>query len=123
MTDSDGGWLVPAETFQLETVVKKSRFIARVEPVADRAAVKAGVARARADYPDARHHCWAYVLGRPGDAAGAGMSDDGEPAGTAGRQTAAAEVRPQCPQFQATGSAALPRFQKWRSKVVSLFSP
>ncbi|WP_205422662.1 IMPACT family protein [Seongchinamella sediminis] len=70
---------------EAELLVRKSRFIARLEPVTDRAQVNAAVARARQDYPDARHHCWAYLLGRPADAAGAGMSDDGEPAGTAGR--------------------------------------
>lgn len=66
-------------------VVKKSRFIARLEPVTSREEVNAAVAGARADYPDARHHCWAYLLGRPAAARNAGMSDDGEPAGTAGR--------------------------------------
>ena len=46
-----------------EIVEKKSRFIAE-------------------DW-DARHHCWAYVLGRNPSAER--MSDDGEPAGTAGK--------------------------------------
>ncbi len=78
-------WYVPAAEFESEYTVKKSRFIARVVPVSDRAAVNTAVARARRDYPDARHHCWAYLLGDPRDAANAGMSDDGEPAGTAGR--------------------------------------
>lgn len=76
---------VPAGEHQVEYVVKKSRFIARVVPVSRRDEVNAAVARARADYPDARHHCWAYLLGRPQDAGSAGMSDDGEPAGTAGK--------------------------------------
>ena len=76
---------VPSGEHEVEYVVKKSRFIARVVPVGDRGEVNAAVARARADYPDARHHCWAYILGRPQDAGSAGMSDDGEPAGTAGR--------------------------------------
>ncbi|TGD74695.1 YigZ family protein [Mangrovimicrobium sediminis] len=78
-------WQVPAAQAQVEYEVKKSRFIARVLPVSSREEVNAEVARARADYPDARHHCWAYLLGRPADATGAGMSDDGEPAGTAGK--------------------------------------
>ena len=37
----------------------------------------------RKRYWDARHHCWAYVLGRNPSAER--MSDDGEPAGTAGK--------------------------------------
>lgn len=40
---------------------------------------------ARKEYPDARHHCWAYVLGNPGNAASAAANDDGEPSGTAGK--------------------------------------
>lgn len=38
-------------------------------------------------YPDARHHCWAYVAGRPDDCQKLGFSDDGEPTatGTAGK--------------------------------------
>lgn len=40
---------------------------------------------ARARYPDAGHHCWAYVLGNPAMPSSAAMSDDGEPSGTAGK--------------------------------------
>lgn len=76
---------VPAGIFESEYIVKKSRFIARIVPVGSREEVNAAVQQARQDYPDARHHCWAYLLGKPVDAAGAGMSDDGEPAGTAGK--------------------------------------
>ncbi|MFV0277298.1 MAG: IMPACT family protein [Parahaliea sp.] len=68
-----------------ELVEKKSRFIARIEAVANREEVNRAVARAREDYPDARHYCWAYLLGQPRDARSAGMSDDGEPTGTAGK--------------------------------------
>lgn len=39
----------------------------------------------RAEFPDATHNCWAYVAGPPGDSALIGMSDAGEPHGTAGR--------------------------------------
>lgn len=38
-----------------------------------------------AEFPDATHHCWAYVIGAPGSTDRVGMSDDGEPHGTAGR--------------------------------------
>lgn len=37
------------------------------------------------EMPDATHHCWAFVAGPPGSTAHVGMSDAGEPHGTAGR--------------------------------------
>lgn len=76
---------VPAADFEHEYVIKKSRFIARLVPVQSREEAMAGVAKSREDYPDARHHCWAFLIGRPEDASTAGMNDDGEPSGTAGK--------------------------------------
>jgi len=76
---------VPAGYLERETEIKKSRFIARVVPVANRDEVKEWVEKAHQDHPDARHICWAYQIGRPGSAAEAGMNDDGEPSGTAGK--------------------------------------
>lgn len=78
-------YLIPASTSEREIVIKKSRFIARVVHVQDRSEVNLAVAQSRLEYPDARHHCWAYLLGSPADARNAGMSDDGEPSGTAGK--------------------------------------
>ncbi|AQA19178.1 YigZ family protein [Halioglobus japonicus] len=78
-------YLIPAAVIEHEYAVKKSRFIARVHPVSNRDEVNAAVRCARSDYPDARHHCWAYLLGSPADARNAGMNDDGEPSGTAGK--------------------------------------
>lgn len=63
-----------------EIEVKKSRFLAWVEPVADRETARARIAALRQAYPEARHLCFAFYAG--GDS---GMSDDGEPSGTAGR--------------------------------------
>jgi len=37
------------------------------------------------EFADATHNCWAYVVGAPGSTDRIGMSDDGEPHGTAGR--------------------------------------
>ena len=37
------------------------------------------------EFPDATHNCWAYVIGAPGSTDRIGMSDAGEPHGTAGR--------------------------------------
>ncbi len=65
--------------------IKKSRFVAHAVPVTSRHAALETVARIKQHHPDARHHCWAYLLGDPTGSASAGMDDDGEPAGTAGR--------------------------------------
>lgn len=67
---------------EVEYEAKKSRFIARLYTVLDKAQAKQALGNTRADYPDARHHCWAYVLNSGTSAA---MSDDGEPSGTAGK--------------------------------------
>jgi len=66
-----------------ETEVKRSRFIATVARVDTEAEARAVVASARASYPDASHHCVAYVLEGNGVTT-AHTSDDGEPSGTAG---------------------------------------
>lgn len=82
MSDS---FLSPLSRVEHELVVNKSRFIAWVAPVTERGQAMALLDEARRDYPDARHHCWAYVLGNPRNAASAAANDDGEPAGTAGK--------------------------------------
>ena len=48
-------------------------------------AARAFVQQVKAEHPTARHHCWAYVAGRPDDSQQLGFSDDGEPSGTAGK--------------------------------------
>lgn len=63
-----------------ELVIRKSRFIGCVQPVADRASAQAIVEALRAAHPDARHVCWALLAGGHSAAV-----DDGEPGGTAGR--------------------------------------
>jgi uncharacterized YigZ family protein len=72
--------LTLAAPAQHELVVKKSRFLGRVEPCADRAAALARVAELRAEHPGAVHVCWALLAGGHSAA-----NDDGEPGGTAGR--------------------------------------
>ena len=59
---------------------KRSRFIGEIFPVASEDEAKERIASVRKTYPDARHHCWAWVL--PDGAFR--WSDDGEPGGTAG---------------------------------------
>lgn len=64
---------------------KRSRFLAFIFPVATKEEGFAHFESIRQKYPDARHHCWAYLLGDPEQALAAGFNDDGEPGGTAGK--------------------------------------
>lgn len=63
-----------------ELVIKKSRFIGCVQPMADRASAQAVVDALRRQHPGAAHVCWALLAGGQSAAV-----DDGEPGGTAGR--------------------------------------
>ncbi|MGO3321458.1 MAG: YigZ family protein [Psychrobacter faecalis] len=65
--------------------IKKSEFIAYAYPVTSREQAMFHVEYLRAQYADARHHCWAYIIGDPDNTTSAGFDDDGEPSGTAGR--------------------------------------
>lgn len=62
---------------------KGSKFLATAIPVKDENEVKLELELIRKEYFDARHHCYAYVLGF--DKAAWRANDDGEPSGTAGR--------------------------------------
>jgi uncharacterized YigZ family protein len=76
---------VPKGNIETTYEVKKSRFITRLFSVNNREQAMEALAQARTDYPDARHHCWAYQIGPPTSPSLAAMSDDGEPSGTAGK--------------------------------------
>lgn len=62
---------------------KKSRFLAFVFPAESEEEVLARIEAHKKKYWDARHNCYAYILGE--DGALMRFSDDGEPGGTAGR--------------------------------------
>lgn len=66
-----------------EIVEKKSRFIATVIPAGSEEEVLAFIESIRKKYWDARHHCFAYVIGERNELQR--CSDDGEPSGTAGK--------------------------------------
>jgi len=68
----------------VETEVKHSRFLAAVRRVDTADAALAFVDEQRRLYPDARHHCWAFVVGDDLSTRAERSSDDGEPGGTAG---------------------------------------
>ena len=62
---------------------KGSKFIALAYPVSTEEEVKEVLAELRKQYHDARHHCYAYVIGFDGQSWRA--NDDGEPSSTAGK--------------------------------------
>lgn len=68
---------------QGEIVEKKSRFIANLFPVRNEEEALARIAEMKKKYYDARHNCFAYVIGEKNEVER--CSDDGEPSGTAGR--------------------------------------
>ena len=65
--------------------MERSRFISTVQPVASADEAQLFIAEIKAEFPDANHNCWAYLVGQPGNTDQVGMSDDGEPHGTAGK--------------------------------------
>jgi uncharacterized YigZ family protein len=62
---------------------KGSRFIAFAYPVSSVEEIKSLIENNRKEYHDARHHCYAYMLGQ--DRQTWRVNDDGEPSGTAGK--------------------------------------
>lgn len=70
----------PAEGLYKE---KGSKFLAFAFPVTSEAEAKEHLERIRKEYFDARHHCYAYILGA--DKSAYRFNDDGEPSGTAGK--------------------------------------
>ncbi|BFM06609.1 YigZ family protein [Halioxenophilus aromaticivorans] len=75
---------VPAQPCSAELEIKRSRFIAYLQPASDRSQALAALQTVREQHPQARHVCWAYIAGSPTTTVRS-MSDDGEPSGTAGR--------------------------------------
>ena len=76
---------VPSGTHRVEDVVARSRFLTTLARADTTAAARAVVEAVQAEHPDATHHCWAFVAGPPGSTTHIGLSDAGEPKGTAGR--------------------------------------
>ncbi|QJR82743.1 YigZ family protein [Alteromonas pelagimontana] len=76
---------IPAQRNEVRLEIKKSKFFASAGFADTREAAMAMLDDLQHQYPDARHHCWAYILGNPESPASAAMSDDGEPSGTAGK--------------------------------------
>ncbi len=80
MSDTYKTITAPAEAVFTE---KRSKFLAFAYPVETVDEVKAKVAELSKKYFDARHVCWAYILGA--DRTDFRANDNGEPSGTAGK--------------------------------------
>jgi len=66
-----------------EEIIKGSRFLSELFPCESQAAARDLVKAQKNKYPDATHVVHAFVIGPAAEVLG--MSDDGEPSGTAGR--------------------------------------
>lgn len=76
---------IPAGIHRAELIIERSRFIATLGPAGSADEAAAFMETIAAEFPDATHNCWAFVAGPPGSTGHVGMSDAGEPHGTAGR--------------------------------------
>ena len=85
MSTSSLRYPIPAQRFRSEIEVERSRFITTVQEVQSPEAAQAFVAELKAEFRDANHNCWAYLVGPPGSSDRIGLSDDGEPHGVAGK--------------------------------------
>jgi uncharacterized YigZ family protein len=74
----------PTASATTEIVVRNSRFVATAAPVGSLPDAEAEILRVRTDHPDASHVVYAFLIGDE-KTEQAGLSDAGEPKGTAGR--------------------------------------
>ena len=74
-----------AELATSEFEVKRSRFIGWVARAETEEQARDVIQAARERYPDARHHCSAFIVHQEGAQPIERSSDDGEPSGTAGK--------------------------------------
>jgi len=68
-----------------EIIVNRSRFICFLTPCESIDQAKIQVKSLQKRYPQASHHCHAFLTKAANDSLGYGYSDDGEPSGTAGK--------------------------------------
>ncbi len=77
------GYPIPAAPVRVEHEVSHSRFVASLAPVSTVEDARAYIASIRTEMPDASHHVYAFKVGYKTSVI-EGLSDDGEPTGTAG---------------------------------------
>lgn len=74
---------IPGKKQTIEYEIKKSRFFATVEPFSDAGSLKERIKAIREEHSGCSHVVYAFFTGD--DRSMSGLSDDGEPHGTAGR--------------------------------------
>jgi len=74
---------IPAKQHRTEITILKSRFLTTVGYVITVEEAREFIANIKSEFPDASHHVYAFSIGY-GNSVIEGMSDDGEPSGTAG---------------------------------------
>lgn len=79
--------LVPADTSasEIDLEIKRSHFLGLAARTTSEAQAREFIANRRALYPDARHHCSAFIIANSGATPTERSNDDGEPSGTAGK--------------------------------------
>ncbi|ARU46444.1 YigZ family protein [Corynebacterium silvaticum] len=75
---------VDHQEFSTEIDIKRSRFITFIRRVASEEEARNFISDIKKRFPDARHHCSAYIYHVEGSNPVERSSDDGEPSGTAG---------------------------------------
>ena len=79
--------LVPPDTSasEIDLEIKRSHFLGLAARTTSEAQAREFIASRRVLYPDARHHCSAFIIANPGATPTERSNDDGEPSGTAGK--------------------------------------
>lgn len=81
------GVLVPTDTSasEIDLEIKRSHFLGLAARTTSEAQAREFIASRRVLYPDARHHCSAFIIANPDATPTERSNDDGEPSGTAGK--------------------------------------
>jgi uncharacterized YigZ family protein len=76
---------VPGARHRAEQTIERLRFICTIERTSSPLEAQEFLREMNGEFADATHNCWACLIGAPGSTDRIGMSDAGEPHGTAGR--------------------------------------
>lgn len=79
----DDSYFIPAKAAEAQYKDRGSKFFAYAFPVFSEEDIKNRLGELKKQYPDATHHCYAWILNP--DKSAQRANDDGEPANTAGR--------------------------------------